>query len=104
LLILLQWEEAVFMSKGIVDATVLLRCAGTPHDCEGLRDALVEVDGVTEAFITNTKIHDVKYCVGGTVVATSARTAQLRKDVMALKKSKKRLNVDKVAMLVGSSP
>lgn len=92
------------MNKGIVDATVLLRCAETPHDCEGLRDALVEADGVTEAFITNTKIRDVKYCVGGTVVTTPARIARLKKDVLALKKSKKHLNVDKVAMLVGSAP
>ena len=85
----------------LVDGTVLLHCVSTPHECKGLRDALVEVDGVTEAFITNTEIRNTEYCVGGTVVTTSAKIKQLRKDVRGLRKSRKLLKVDKVALLLG---
>ena len=85
----------------LVDGTVLLRCASTPHDCKGLRDVLVKVDGITEAFITNTEIQSTKYCVGGIVVTTPTKIRQIRKDVHGLRKSHKPLKVDKVALLLG---
>lgn len=90
------------MNKELIDATILLRCAAAPHDCESLRDALVKLDGITEAYMTNTQLQNVKYCVGGTIVTTHARIEKLRQDVLALKKSNKRLHVDRVAMLIGA--
>ena len=91
------------MSKKLVDATVLVKCTKpTRHDCNDLRDALVKVDNIAEAFLTEYKINNVKFCVGGTLVTTQSKLKTIEKEIRHLKnKQNKTIPVDKLAMIIG---
>ncbi len=84
----------------LVDATILLRCVNNKHICKNLRDALSNVDGVTEAFCTGEQISGIEFCVGGTIVATSRRLEQIKREVHQLKNKNKIIGVEKTAMVI----
>lgn len=90
------------MTKRLIDGTILLRShSSSKRDKQGLRDALLRLDGITEAYITETKLRGIQYYIGGTIVTTPERIDKLRREVQSLKgKNNRVIGVDKVAMIV----
>ncbi len=86
----------------LLDATVLLRCSEDHATCTLLRDALIKVDDVTEAYLTDEEIQGIKYCVGGTIVTTEHGLEKIKRAVRNLKAKNKSLHVSKIATVVGA--
>ena len=84
----------------LIDATVLLQCKDDHKTCTSLRNALVELDDVMEAYLTRTSVFDKKFCVGGTIMSTSSRIKALETQIQKLRNEQKKIIPIEAAAIV----
>jgi len=85
----------------IVD--ILLKCSrNRGHACEKMRDKLVNLNGVTEAYLTSRKIGNVEYCVGGTAIYSKNNLSKLYTQIKNLKSkdNEKPITIKQLELLV----
>lgn len=76
--------------RGLTANTILLRCRHMNGSCDTLCDALVELDCVSEGFLTKASVEGEKFCVGATFMATEDGIEQMAKEVYRLRDKKRR--------------
>jgi len=76
-----------------------IECSDNTHnDCTPMRDAVLKLKQVTEAYTTNVMEGDSIYCVAATAVGTTKELSDLRKKIKRIHTKARNLGVEKVEM------